>query len=150
MSYYERWAASIAVTSMERGTIQQKDLDRHLGVSTQEPAVQYAALPCTRDCSKSIKICPLMRTALCVCRFGKGDYVKVRPENAAVRPRKPHLRTPGYLFGLVGVVERQCVGMAANPEGLAFRQVTLFLQRFVAAILLIIMLLRLACILDTA
>lgn len=94
MSYYERWAASIAVTSMERGTIQQKDLDRHLGVSTQEPAVQ----------------------------FGKGDYVKVRPENAAVRPRKPHLRTPGYLFGLVGVVERQCVGMAANPEGLAFRQ----------------------------
>ena len=63
-----------------------------------------------------------------MCRFGKGDYVKVRPENAAVRPRKPHLRTPGYLFGLVGVVERQCVGMADNPEGLAFRQVTLFLQ----------------------
>ena len=42
MSYYERWAASIASMSMERGTIQQKDLDKHLGVSTDEPEVKYA------------------------------------------------------------------------------------------------------------
>ena len=40
MSYYERWAASIAAISMERGTIQHKDLDRHLGVSTLEPGVK--------------------------------------------------------------------------------------------------------------
>lgn len=56
-------------------------------------------------------------------RFGKGDLVRVRLENAAIRTRKPHLRTPGYIFGLVGVIERECVGMADNPEGLAFRQV---------------------------
>ena len=56
-------------------------------------------------------------------RFCKGDYVQVQLENAAVRTRKPHLRTPGYIFGLVGIVERECVGMADNPEGLAFRQV---------------------------
>lgn len=56
-------------------------------------------------------------------RFCKGDYVQVQLENAAVRTRKPHLRTPGYIFGLVGTVERECVGMADNPEGLAFRQV---------------------------
>lgn len=42
MSYYERWAASIAALSMERGTIQQRDLDAHLGVSTVEPAVKCA------------------------------------------------------------------------------------------------------------
>lgn len=42
MSYYERWAASIASVSMERGTIQQKDLDKHLGVSTDEPGVRFA------------------------------------------------------------------------------------------------------------
>ncbi len=40
MSYYERWAASVAAISMERNTIQQKDLDRYLGVSTEEPAVR--------------------------------------------------------------------------------------------------------------
>ena len=37
MSYYERWAASIAAISMERGTIQQRDLDHYLGVSVEEP-----------------------------------------------------------------------------------------------------------------
>ncbi len=56
-------------------------------------------------------------------RFHQGDIVQVQLENAAVRTRKPHLRTPGYIFGLVGTVERECVGMADNPEGLAFRQV---------------------------
>lgn len=61
-------------------------------------------------------------------RYAKGDVVRVRLENAAVRVRKPHLRTPGYIFGLVGVIERECVGMAHNPEALAFRQVKLLLQ----------------------
>ena len=37
MSYYERWAASVAAISMERGTIQQRDLDHYLGVSVEEP-----------------------------------------------------------------------------------------------------------------
>ena len=37
MSYYERWAASAAAISMERGTIQQRDLDHYLGVSVEEP-----------------------------------------------------------------------------------------------------------------
>lgn len=40
MSYYERWAASIATMSMERGTIQQKDIDHHLGESWEEPTVR--------------------------------------------------------------------------------------------------------------
>ena len=64
-----------------------------------------------------------------LCRFGKGDYVQVQLENAAIRIRKPHLRTPGYIFGLVGIVERECVGMADNPEGLAFRQVSLVFDK---------------------
>lgn len=40
MSYYERWAASVATISMERGTIQQKDLDLYLGESWEEPTVR--------------------------------------------------------------------------------------------------------------
>ena len=65
-----------------------------------------------------------LQFASCCCRFSKGDVVKVRLENAAIRCRKPHLRTPGYIFGLIGTIERQCVGMADNPEALAFRQVS--------------------------
>ena len=46
LSYYERWAASIASISMERGTIQQKDIDRYLGVPTEEPTVRYMTRAC--------------------------------------------------------------------------------------------------------
>ena len=49
--------------------------------------------------------------------------VRVKEETAPIRLRKPHLRVPGYLFGLVGTIERECVGIAANPEHLAFREV---------------------------
>lgn len=41
-------------------------------------------------------------------RFRAGDLVRVREEGSAVRWRKPHLRTPGYIFGVVGMVEREC------------------------------------------
>jgi hypothetical protein len=42
--------------------------------------------------------------------FQAGDLVRVLRENAPLRWRRPHLRTPGYIFGLVGRVERECVG----------------------------------------
>ena len=51
--------------------------------------------------------------------------VRVKEETAPIRLRKPHLRVPGYLFGLVGTIERECMGVAANPEHLAFREVTM-------------------------
>jgi hypothetical protein len=34
----------------------------------------------------------------------------------------PPKRTPGYIFGLVGVVERPCVGAFKDPERGAFRE----------------------------
>ncbi len=43
--------------------------------------------------------------ALAFYRFKKGDYVRCKTEDAAVRYRKPHLRTPGYLFGVVGIID---------------------------------------------
>lgn len=44
-----------------------------------------------------------------------GDKVTVKHEKHLTRWRKPHLRTPGYLFGMSGVVER-IVGNFSNPE----------------------------------
>ena len=53
-----------------------------------------------------------------------GEQVTVREEHFATRWVKPHLRTPGYLFGKTGVVERIC-GTFQNPETAAFRVETM-------------------------
>jgi hypothetical protein len=34
--------------------------------------------------------------------------VRVRTEQTSIRWRKPHLRTPGYIHGVLGVIEREC------------------------------------------
>ena len=48
--------------------------------------------------------------------FKPGDLVRVRRETAPVRVRRPHLRTPGYIFGVVGTIERPCIGAFKDPE----------------------------------
>ena len=49
-----------------------------------------------------------------------GHTVRVRREDQLQRWRKPHLRTPGYIFGAVGTIERYC-GAFGDPEFIAFR-----------------------------
>eukprot|EP00884_Botryococcus_braunii_P017655 jgi/Botrbrau1/4573/Bobra.60_2s0059.1 len=95
VTYYEKWARSLAVILMERGVITAAELDVIMGKPDDTPV-------------------PV--------RFSRGDYVRVRSEKSAVRWRKPHLRTPGYVFGVVGIVDSECFGRAANPEQLAFRE----------------------------
>jgi nitrile hydratase len=51
--------------------------------------------------------------------FNVGDTVQVEREDAAIFWLRPHLRTPGYIFGKRGVVERVC-GRFPSPELLAF------------------------------
>jgi nitrile hydratase len=55
--------------------------------------------------------------------FAVGDSVRVKLESEmhaqAPRWRKPHLRTPGYIHGARGVIERVC-GSFQSPEALAF------------------------------
>ena len=50
-TYYEKWAAAVAVTSIERGTITQKDLDEALGMSHATPEVLCALLPLSTHCA---------------------------------------------------------------------------------------------------
>lgn len=92
--YYTKWAASMVQILIERGIIDATELDRELGASSDASAQSPA--------------------------FKTGDSVVVRREDSAVRFRKPHLRTPGYLFGAPGTIERYC-GVFADPEFLAFR-----------------------------
>ena len=52
--------------------------------------------------------------------YAPGDAVRVRSEDAhATTWRRPHLRTPGYLFGATGIVER-LMGEFADPSLLAY------------------------------
>lgn len=94
LTYYERWAISIAKHCLESGIISQDDLNQLYGppmVSTDEQLFQL------------------------------GDRVRVHHENYATRWLKPHLRTPGYLYGKIGTIER-CCGFYPNPEYLAYDQ----------------------------
>ena len=95
LNYYERWASSVLTISLERGTITQADLDRYLG-------------PPVESCDTA--------------SFAVGQRVQVRAENLATRWRRPHLRTPGYIFGAVGIIER-FVGVYQSPELNAFQHV---------------------------
>lgn len=52
-------------------------------------------------------------------RFKAGDRVRVDDRDAADGPRKPHLRTPFYIRGKTGRIERVC-GEFGNPELLAY------------------------------
>lgn len=93
-SYYERWASGITSLSIEKGIFMKSELDDELGTVPHDTTI----------------------------RFHAGDVVRVRDESSAIRWRKPHLRVPGYVHGLVGTVERDCCGLYADPEALAFHE----------------------------
>jgi len=90
-SYFEKWTYSITNCLLNNGVITQDELNVKLGVDNEDEQVL----------------------------FSTGDQVRVKHENYSTRWRKPHLRTPGYIFGKVGVIERFC-GHFENPECLAF------------------------------
>ena len=89
--YYEKWAVGIATTMLERGHVSHADLEAALGPAEAAPAEPFAP----------------------------GAVVRVRRSSHATRWRRPHLRTPGFIHGVCGVVERR-LGDFANPEKLAF------------------------------
>jgi nitrile hydratase len=92
LSYYERWSISIAQCCLESGVLTQEDLNNKYGPPLHSTDEQL---------------------------FKIGDKVRVRHENYATRWIKPHLRTPGYLYGKIGVIER-CSGSYPNPEYFAY------------------------------
>jgi len=92
LSYYERWAISIAQNCLESGILTQEDLNKKYGSPLHSSDEQL---------------------------FQVGDKVSVQHENYATRWLKPHLRTPGYLYGKVGTIER-CCGSYPNPEYFAY------------------------------
>ena len=91
--YYEKFSAASSLLLREKGRIAPGELEECL----------YGELVETAASS-----------------FESGEQVRVRAENShRTTWRRPHLRTPGYLFGATGVVERFC-GDFADPSLLAY------------------------------
>jgi len=98
MSYYHRWAASMTAICVERGTFSAEEWKREAeGAEDENAAEEENGEPL----------------------FSVGQKVRVRSEDSKIRWRRPHLRTPGYLFGAVGEVT-SIVGSFSDPEQQAF------------------------------
>lgn len=95
LSYYAKWACALLGCLRERGLVKEEDIARELGI--------------TKASETGARETP----------FAKNDTVRVKSFDFACTWRKPHLRTPGYIFGQRGVVE-EFVGCYANPELVAF------------------------------
>lgn len=99
-SYYERWSAAMANLLRETGHLEAGELEADLTADDAALAETSGEMPPPR--------------------FAAGDSVVVnRQETRRTAWRAPHLRTPGYLFGCGGIVERH-VGAFADPSLLAF------------------------------
>jgi len=100
MAYYHRWACALINICIERGTITKDELDKQLG---------EVLAPQTNP---SFKI---------------GEEVVIKREDSKIRWRKPHLRTPGYIFGSQGKIVR-FLGCFPDPEAKAFFRDSITLQ----------------------
>jgi hypothetical protein len=100
-AYFEKWALGFCQHLMARGVITQRELGEKLGMGMAD---QPGGLPGGGDATRGA-----------VCHFSPGDAVVVRSEDLSTAWQKPHLRTPGYIFGKAGTVERLC-GTFDNPE----------------------------------
>ena len=94
-TYYERWAAAMTTLLLERNVISSEELSEalfgHTADATNTP--------------------PLFQT---------GDSVRVKAfRQDKMTWRRAHIRVPGYIYGVHGVVERVC-GVHKDPSFLAF------------------------------
>jgi len=90
-SYFEKWAVSITKCLLETNVFTLEELDVELGITADTTQVLYKP----------------------------GTRVTVLEENLQTRWQKPHLRTPGYIYGKTGTIERVC-GSFNSPEMYAF------------------------------
>lgn len=94
-TYYEKWSAGITMLLLEHKIITHDELQTVLfggsifAETTTEP------------------------------RFQPGERVRVKRHASSVEWKRPHIRTPGYIYGALGVIERVC-GRHGDPSFLAF------------------------------
>ena len=95
-TYYEKWSAAMATLLLQANVVTHAELSKALfgdayseGNHNQPP------------------------------RFAVNDKVRVKEYATAVEWQRPHIRTPGYVYGVAGRVERY-TGRFPDPSFLAF------------------------------
>jgi hypothetical protein len=111
-TYYEKWSAAMASLLLDKGLIAHNELQ----LTLFGPESSGEILP---------------------ARFRSGDLVRVSNYEGSGRSsiewRRPHIRTPGYIYGVVGTVQDVC-GTFGDPSflclGLEAPQVWLYRVSF--------------------
>lgn len=99
-TYYEKWAAGMTTLLLEKGVVSSKELDDALFGKGKELNSSNEGKP----------------------TYNRGDFVKVRSyrqDGSGIEWRRPHIRVPGYAYGVRGVIERVC-DVHDDPSFLAF------------------------------
>lgn len=103
-TYYEKWAAGMTTLLLDAGMVTSQELNEALFGKRH-----------TSD--EDLALAPKKRV------FDSGDFVRVRSyrqdDNSGIEWRRPHIRVPGYIYGVQGVIERVC-GEHKDPSFLAF------------------------------
>lgn len=88
-TYYDKWAAGMTALLLEGGAVTSQDLNEGL---FGDDGIVYSS-------SSNGNGEPI---------FDTGDSVRVKPHQQGLEWRRPHIRVPGYIYGVRGVVERVC------------------------------------------
>lgn len=116
--YYERWSASMFAVLCERGAITAHEVEQEF-LGDGDPVHVARDVASSSGSPSSSHEC-LSTESSKLPRFAIGQTVVVKSELLRrTRWRAPHLRTPGYIFGATGVVERVC-GAFADPSILSY------------------------------
>jgi nitrile hydratase len=110
-SYYEKWSAAMASLLLEKGVLTHNELQQGLFGDDTTLKTTYSSSPL----------------------YKAGDSVRVKCFQHGIEWKRPHIRTPGYIYGVSGTIERIC-GKHGDPSFLGFGleapQVQLYRVRF--------------------
>ena len=98
-SYYEKWTAAMVSLLIESRVITHDELQ----------SVLFGGVPPANE-SNDMEPLP---------KYEVGRNVRVRSFLSSTEWKRPHIRTPGYIYGVAGTVERIC-GRHGDPSFLAF------------------------------
>jgi nitrile hydratase len=104
--YYDKWTAAMVSLLMDKKIISHKELlDALFGEQYNDSSIVGTGTEGIFNSSCS--------------RYQPGDIVQVKSYSSGIEYRRPHIRTPGYVYGVHGRIVDVC-GQYSDPSLLAF------------------------------
>jgi hypothetical protein len=119
-SYYGRWAASMVTLLIDQGMISDNDLREALfGQQMNNNNNNNDDNDNDNEDATTGQQDPTIPITTQQPLFGLGDTIRVKSYQDGVEWRRPHIRTPGYVYGVNGRIVDVC-GKFGDPSLLAF------------------------------